>query len=279
MFIKKVFFLFLISFFFINTNIFANNIVNNKNEIKNCCVDKYALSTWFAYVGMGFAWSKKAGIKNPDPSGWDVAIEGYDNDLLNSPCYFVGFGRKLFNYLSLDLSFICFNSFHYEKHQTGISPTPGFTGTIRTRYFDLDNQGLLLNLSLLKPCTGNIQIDFDKISLAPFAGGGIGIGFNQIFNFHTVASSTPNGGKTTTLEDPSFNLGFAWQLFTGISLFSKNNNLNFDIGYKYYNGSKFKSAKKILINTSGSEGTILVVKSWKGYLKTHQIFADFRFLF
>lgn len=231
---------------------------------------------WYGIIGTGYAWSLKAGIENPDPSFWDEAIQGYNNSLGGSPFLTFGFGRKFLSYLRTDFSYTYFQTFHYVKFQTGISSTPGFTGDNRTRFFDLDNQNILFNLSFYPE--KHFYFTFWSLDISPFIGGGIGVGFNRVTNFHTVGASH-SVGSTTSIGHAASQSSFAWQGLGGLRFHPINSSTSFDIGYHYYDGGTFKGPTNIYVNDAVSLGEPSFGTAWKGKLRTHQISGTFNLSF
>ncbi len=230
-----------------------------------------AKNPYYAFVGSGYAWSLKAGIHNPDPGYWDAAQEGYNSDLGDSPFFTIGLGKQLWRILHLDLSYTYYQTFHYQKQQTGTSSTPGFTGARRTRYFDLDNQNVLFSASLYP-----WQIKTGCGAFTPYAGGGVGVGINRVSNFHTVAyDSSADVGSTTSIGGPVTKGVFAWRVLAGIRFAPKIEHFSFDLGYRYYNGGKFTGPSKIQNYTGG--GATTYGKPWKGYIKSNEIYFTVNF--
>lgn len=224
---------------------------------------------WFSYMGMGYAWSAK-GIEKVQTDWYPYSPEGYNSTFGNSSFYFIGLGRAIIKYLSADLSYTNYETFNYQKFQSGCSP--------RTRFFNLDNQSVLVNFTLLRPSAGWFELNLKDFFLAPFLGGGLGVGINDINHFYTILSSEEDPGKQSSIGDPRTTHAFAWQVFAGLNLYTSSKQMFFDIGYKYYDGGTFKSPNKVTGNATGEE-TRHKISAWKGRLKTQQIFGSLRFAF
>ena len=230
------------------------------------------LTPWYATISTGYAWSMKAGITNPDPSFWDGSSQGYDADLQNGSFVGLGFGKTWLSWLSTDVDWTMYRSFHYQKYQTGtqLSTDPGFTGSSRTRYFDMDNDGFLANLKLHLP--RDWEWNAGCLSFGVFGGAGVGFGVNQVYNFHTVGynSTEATAGSTTSIGDPTYNVAFAWQGNVGFSVRPKDSNTTFNFAYRYYDGGRFVCPGTVITNTNSGGGLKATGKSWKGRLKTNQ---------
>lgn len=232
---------------------------------------------WYVLLGTGYAWSEKVGTSNPDPHIWDFANEGYDARIGNEAFYTLGIGREIGDYLNTDLSYTSFSQFHYQKNQTGSSTSnPGFTGNSRTRFYDLDNKNVLINLMLHPAYSSRFILQVGEMNIIPFIGAGAGIGINRVGNFHTVTQE----GATTSISKPETTTAFAWQGSAGLSLHPEKSHFFFDLGYRYYDGGKYETSDEALVNVGGANGTLLTnLPRWKGRLTTNQIFANVRLAF
>lgn len=229
---------------------------------------------WYGIVGTGYAWSTNTGIRNPDADFWDDSIQGYNSALGTSQFFTFGFGKQLSKYAFVDMSYTYYQTFHYKKFQTGENTAaPAFASRNRTRFFDLDNQNILFNLSIYQ----NKYFAWNTICLefSPFVGAGIGVGLNRVTNFHTVTAS----GATTAIGSSSSNNSFAWQVFGGIRIRPMGSCISFDLGYHYYNAGSFKGPNRVYINEPPFFGTSVAAKAWKGKLKTNQVNAAFNIPF
>lgn len=255
-----------------------------------------SLSTnpWFVLLGTGYAWSKKAGISNPNPARWDASAQGYDAKLGNSAFASLGVGKQLCRYLNIDLTYTNYvNDFDYQKFQTTppntIPSTPNFTGNARTRFFELDNQSLLVNATF-HPGADQFALKLDRFSIFPFVDVGVGIGFNRVSDFHTIGYvQIPNSGP---IPPTAFGIGsntsigtsdttkssFAWQGSVGLSVQPVSSYLILDVGYRYYDGGKFEGPDALVANTLGRQGSEGNTTPWEGRLKTDQVFINVRFL-
>lgn len=237
--------------------------------------DEYEIGcceNWYGVVGAGYAFSFEAGIDNPDPASWDFANQGYDDDLGGSPFFMIGFGRT-FCCLNFDVTYSYYQTFHYQKYQTGAGATPGFSGNARTRYFDLDHQNVIFDLTL-DPVWDCVNWRFCSLNLRPIIGVGIGLGVNRITNFHTVGfDAVANVGSTTTIGEPHTKTTFAWRALAALRIgLNSCLPLTLDIGYRYYDGGYFEGPSSFVVNTDGVDGGILSAAPWEGNLKTNEVY-------
>ncbi len=224
---------------------------------------------WYGYVGSGYAWSMKAGIHNPDSDFWAASDQGYDARLGNSPFFTIGFGRRYFDILAFDVAYTYYQTFHYQKFQTG-ETVPGGIGSRRTRYFDLDNQNGMFNISLYPEDHASFPLGSLKVS--PFVGVGIGFSVNRISNFHSVSFDEATGtGSTTSIGNDTTTVKFAWQAMAGLRFHPRQNRFNFDVGYRYYDAGRFTGPNRIIGNTAIGQGIAEKVKPWKGRLHTNEL--------
>ncbi|MDN3504119.1 MAG: hypothetical protein P0S95_00920 [Rhabdochlamydiaceae bacterium] len=229
---------------------------------------------WYFTVSSGYAWTMKPGITNPDTSFWDASNQGYDQDLTDGSFIGLGFGKELISWLDVDVEWTQYRQFVYNKHQTGTSSTPAFTGSHRTRFFDLDNDGFLASFRLHLPRDWNW--DMGCISVSPFAGAGLGFGVNQMTNFHTVGhNSTTSVGSTSSIGEPVTKVAFAWQANVGLSFRPTNSAASMNFAYRYYDGGTFNGPSRIIDNTAN--GTWVTCKAWEGRVKTNQFLVYLKY--
>lgn len=233
--------------------------------------------SWFAAIGTGFSWTQLPGINNPNLLDWDTSIQGYNSSLGDREFYTFELGKQIHPYVDLSLLYLNHETFNYQMFQTDTSsPAAGFAGHARTRYFNLSNQSLLINL-FLHPADD--LYNFSGLNLQPFVNGGIGYGFNQVTNFYNVGTVDAGGqlvGSITSMGNKVDNGSFAWQAAVGVNIkptFIKNHHLSVDLGYRYYNGGTFYGSNVIYSNVSG----VVPVTPWSGQVKANQLFIDFRY--
>lgn len=244
---------------------------------------------WYADSQIGHGWTRNAGVGNPDTSFWDNATEGYDSDLGHSGFTGVVIGRQMCRWSALEFEYNLFQTMGYQKYQTTTTTgsTAGFTGTKRMRFFNVDHQSALVNVKLLAPKDWALNVRGFKV--APTLGAGLGLGINTVSNFHTVgynqvedvAISTDGStisstttlalGTTTSVALPHTKIGLAWQANLGLVFQPEKSETTFSVLYRYYEGGKFASAGKFMLNTADQGGAQVTGAAWTGKLKMHQL--------
>ncbi|BCA96239.1 hypothetical protein TUM19329_26000 [Legionella antarctica] len=235
--------------------------------------DTRPLYPWFASIGTGYSWTNEPGIINPDPTFWDFSNEGYDSPLGNKGFYTFSIGKQVHEYVDLSLMYLNHEVFNYQKFQTGGGTTVGFTGTSRTRYFQLQNRALLVN-GFLHPA--NYLYNPVGLELTPYIGGGIGFSNNEVQDFHTVGTTTVAGvaiGSTSSIGDDTSRNKFAWQGTVGLNIRPQQSHLSANIGYRYFDGGRFEGPGTVFTNSDGFETSI----PWSGRLKANQLFVEFQY--
>lgn len=223
---------------------------------------------WYFNLNTGYAWSMKANIDKPR-APWDYSKEGYNNRIGNSYFWGIGIGKAVTDWLDIDAEWTNYNTFHYQKEQSGSSNTVGYTGNRRVRYFDLNNNGFLANARFHLP--RDWEWDMGCMTLGPFVGAGIGCGINSMSHFYTVGHDHGSGiGSTTSIGEPTGHIDFAWQANVGLSLRPKNGKASYNFAYRYYDGGKFQGPNKVIDNTSDGHGEYISVNPWEGRVKTNQ---------
>lgn len=273
-FLNKFFFsLIFFSFFSFYIEIFSNC---KQESFCDYAGKQEDASPWYGLIQTGYAYSFDAGISNPDPLFWDAAAQGYNANLGGSPFLGVGFGRSILYYLRVEAAYTYFQGFHYQKFQSGSSGTAGFTGSKRNRYFDLDHQNVMFNFSLYpeKHCYFSLA----RLDVSPYIGLGLGAGFSRVMNFHTVAYSE-GVGSTTSIGTKTNRTALAWQGFAGIRLHPSRSCMNFDLGYRYYDGGRFQGPNFVYANTKDLQGNPTSGKAWRGKLRTNQFTIALNFWF
>lgn len=218
------------------------------------------------FVATGYAWSMEAGIYNPQPGFWDLSSEGYDSTLGNVSFFTLGIGYRFWKMLDVDFNYNFYDTFHYQKRQTSMI---GQSGSVRVRYFDLDNQSGMLNFSLYPYA---ISLGSSRMELVPFIGLGIGVAVNQISNFYTVGNDVSGIGSVTSVGNQNTRIAFAWQGMGGFRIHPKNSMLSADIAYRYYNGGAFEGPSTI--TSFADSGEQFTGKPWKGTLQTNQLYVS-----
>ncbi len=228
-------------------------------------------SSLHAFAATGYAWSMEAGICNPLPGFWGAAKEGYDSTLGGSSFFTLGFGYRFFKVFDVDFNYSFYDTFHYEKKQTS---SAGQSGEVRMRCFDLDNQSAIANFSFYPYL---ISLGKLRIDIIPFIGLGVGVGINNMTNFHTIGNDVLGVGSTTSTGEPRTTIAFAWQGMGGFRIHPRNFHLSIDIAYRYYNGGNFKGPSTI--TSFADNGEDFTGKPWEGTLQTNQVYFAFNLSF
>lgn len=105
--------------------------------------------------------------------------------------------------------------------------------------------------------------------IKPVVGGGIGVSYNTVSNFHTVLDN--NAIVTTVLQDQT-KPSFAWQLNAGLEL--KKDRFSFDVGYRYFNAGTFVSNNALTtrVNNSGTPIATNIIPSWSSKLAANELY-------
>lgn len=235
---------------------------------------------WSNSSYVGYAWSLKPGLVNPDTTKFTKVAPGDTDDLEMTNVSYAGIslGRHIFKCLLVSLSYEIFNSFNYQKYHSGGS-LPGSTvlDTNFLRSFSITHQSVLLNLSIDFPDKWKKQ--WGDVNIMPALGAGLGVGINLMSGFQTlVFSGTPPVAALTTQGLLNLKNSLAWYVNVGISFQPTDTEANFGIAYRYYNGGKFSSGSRYVINDSNEEA-LVDLAAWTGIIKTNQIklFLNFDF--
>jgi opacity protein-like surface antigen len=232
----------------------------------------------FITVGGGYSWSTHADI-TANPADWDVATQGYDNDVKNSEFYTFALGYHTCSIFSFSVEVDYRPNYCYKKYQTSsATSTPGFTPA-KTRHFNLTSTTYTFNAFLNKEgnyCNWSFRNCF---SIAPFVGGGLGASYNTLYDFHSVlpyVSGSPQevrsimNNKQKTSFAGQFTIGFTTKL---------NCRLNIDIGYRWFYGGKFET-NNYITNVDSSTPTDLpphIVSPWKGKLRANELYINLNY--
>ncbi len=226
-------------------------------------------SNFHAVVASGYAWSMDADIRGVDYNFWSGSMEGYDADLGNEPFISLGFGYRLFHVLDIDFAYTLYDTFRYQKNQQDPFENR------RSRYFDLDHQSALFNFTYFPYTIGSIC---KKLEFTPFIGMGIGVGINQVSNFHTVYYDPTVGmGITTSIGPDHTRNSFAWQGTGGLRIHPVCSKLSLDLAYRYYNGGTFETPSQVTDYQGLNKGYTEKGKPWRGTLQTNELYFAINF--
>lgn len=227
-------------------------------------VETFNPSLYFK-VGSGGSYSMPAGIDNPNPAYWDASSQGYNGTVGQSALYSAAIGYNFSKLISTDFEFIYRPSFSYKKFQdSNASTTVEFNGD-KTRLFNLESNSLMWNVYLHgKGYSDALTYQIhDNLFVEPFVGGGIGVAFNTVSNFHSITTASE---PTAMMLDNSMT-SLAWQFSAGLNFYNTGK-FNMGAGYRYYNGEQFTS------NSYSINGTPLVLPQWSGTMQSNEFFVQ-----
>ncbi len=235
-------------------------------------------SLLFLTVGFGYSWSEDANVK-ANPSFWDPAKQGYNSDLDSSEVYSAGLGMRVSPLLALAVDVSRRPSFKYEKFQSPAGPQPvGFIGE-KTRFFDLTNTSVMFNVMLFgRGIYHQLLLSLGHhITVEPVIGGGIGVAYNTVENFHSVTATQTGGfNNVNSIGDDRTITSFAWQLMAGLHV-AIGQRASVDLGYRYFDGGDFEGPNYVH-SVSGVTSSGLSVPPWKGNLCSNEAFINFNYL-
>lgn len=167
---------------------------------RHYCNDKK--HPFFVTVGTGASWSagKKVHVDHVTAAAdattkfWDGANEGYDKTHGTSEFYTLALGYHWSDWFSSNVELTHRPSYKYRKNQTQTAPdnVNGLEALgAKTRYFDLKETSITFNVDLRSGglfdwCSWQCG---DNWKFQLLIGGGIGISYNRVENFHSITTS------------------------------------------------------------------------------------------
>ena len=238
--------------YMISSSLFAGSM-GKTADLKNYL--KFSTGGSFSYTSNIYA----------DPIYWDASPQGYDSNLGNSALYGIAGGRHFSPLLNGDIEFIYRPSFNYAKYQTSTAVNTILFNGNKNRYFNFQSNSLMGNLYLKG---SGISDRFNFFGVEPFIGGGIGVAFNTIQDFHSqrFSDSTFRGIMQDHLKT-----SLAFQFSAGMRLISSVN-YEFDLGYRYYNATTYISSNYIINSIDYST-------PWKGTFQSNEFFVHLGYKF
>lgn len=241
--------------------------------------EREAVPAFFLLAGSGASFANNAHIST-NQSNWSGSPNGYNSTLGNTPLYSAGVGYVVNDLLNFDFSYTFRGLYQYEKFQTpgatsSVDPNP--LDSARTRYFNLSSNSLLFNATLDgKGLSDRLFYPLGHGFIQPFVGGGLGVSYNTLDNFHTLlnpanySTSTMLGNTRVSLAY-QFNAGLEWQ-YERIAL---------DLGYRYFNAGNYSSNNYLVtnMNTSGTPVTTTGIAAWSGVLSANEVWVTAKILF
>jgi hypothetical protein len=241
------------------------------------CVASFAASAvatesgWSCQANVGYAITRKTGLTNPDSTFWHVANEGYDAKLGQSSFVGVSVGKDVCRWCAVDVDYTLYQTFNYQKYQTGGS------GPNRMRFFDIGHQAALFNLQLKLPEDWALSIA--GVNVSPVLGAGLGVGISRMSNFHSVGyidiaiASATGVGTSNAIGMPNTKADLAWQVNGGLMLQPEDSDISVGVNYRYYDGGKFESGTSFMFNSVAAteKGAQVTAAAWKANLRMHQV--------
>ena len=245
-----------------------------------------AVYKWSNSSYVGYAWSTKAGITNPDQSFFTPVAPGEtDDDTLGGISYAgISLSHNMCHWLSVGVGYEIYNGFVYQSYHLFSSLASGSFGreiinSNFIRSFSLTHQSALFSVYVDFP--HEWQPVYGNFTITPVLGGGLGVGINKMTNFQTLVLSS--GGlpysQLSTLGFNNLKNSLAWFVNVGVGFKPKNTTATFGLSYRYYVGGMFSSGTQFVLNDPTNEGAIVDAAPWTGVLKTNQLklFLDFEF--
>jgi opacity protein-like surface antigen len=257
-------------------------------EVKPC-PDVDCCMPWFVQFGTGVSWANNAKITYnktaPDIFSWTNALNGFNSGLGTVPLYMAGIGYTVSPLLKLDASYTFRGIYKYNHHVISDSTGSPYPLLNNNKYFDLNSNSLMFSGTLFakglaNSSFGNMLVHdmFGCGTVQPFVGGGVGVSYNTLSNFHKI---NDNSLIATSIMNDTTVASFAWQLNAGLN-WQITERLGFDIGYRYFNAGRFNSNDYITSRISSSNNNPLytVYKTpWIGTLSANELFFTARVAF
>lgn len=249
-----------------------NYLSANTNNI--CC-------PYYIRAELGESFSRCANTCIPGHI-WDEVNEGYNNNLGKAPLAGFAFGVNLGNMVSLGVNYTYRGPFHYKKYQTPIVAVENIVNdtlvVARTRYFDFENNSYLIELFANRMGIASEYCwDFFYGSIAPYIGFGLGWSRNIVSNFHSVEDNTVSigsfhsNGIASTMSYKATK-SFSWSFSVGIEY--NCDCLDLSIGYRYFDGGKFKSNNYITDNLKAADYKEIKVPAWRCKFTSNEVVAS-----
>jgi hypothetical protein len=248
-------------------------------EVKTC--PDASCMPWFVEFGTGASFSNSASINyHPSYNIWPVPTTTYDGSLGTVPIYMAGIGYTVSPLLKIDASYSYRGIYKYAKHFEYLNNGAGNNSAPNTRYFNLTSNSLMFSATLYaKGLEGSHPELMNRLVkeidgygyIQPIIGGGIGVSYNTVTNFHTIIDNTY--WMTNAKQDSTF-AAFAWQLNAGLD-WQVTERFSFDVGYRYFNAGRFNSADACInrINsTTGSFVTPAWSPNWQAILSANEVY-------
>ena len=200
-----------------------------------------------------------------DPIYWDASPQGYQGTLGGSALYGIAAGAYVSPLWSGDIEFIYRPSFHYTKYQTSTAVDTIFFNGDKNRFFNFQSSSLMGNIYLHG---SHVFEKFKNYGWEPFLGGGCGVAFNSMTEFHSQRFS--DSMYRGILQD-HLRTSFAFQFSAGLQLLNVSD-YEFAAGYRYYNATTYSSSNFVINTTDYST-------PWKGVFQANEFFINLAYKF
>ena len=191
-----------------------------------------------------------------------------------------GVGWTVSPLLKIDASYSFRGIYKYNNHLE-FTQIPS-----NTKYFNLTSNSLMFSGTLYAKGLENTHPELAKHLvkeidgygyIQPIIGGGIGVSYNTVTNFHTIFDGTEY--NDAAVQDTSI-FSFAWQLNAGID-WQITNRFSFDIGYRYFNAGRFNSGDALYIRATPTGGVLnpTWIPGWISNLSANEIFFTGKYAF
>lgn len=269
----------ILSFLFLSNRLQANIFntpIADPNTAPSSNTDLRPDYKWSTSSYVGYAWSRLAGVVNPNPNLFNQAGPGDSEDgpLGNVPYAGFSLGRRVCKWCIINFSYDVYGALGYRRsHAHAILPTQvaghEILGANYVRSFLLDHQMALFNLYLDVPNQYGLCIK--GMHIKPAASVGVGVGINKVRGFQAVGySASAPYSQNTTLGATNTNKNLAWDLNLGLILCPKNSAVSFGAGYRYCHGGDFVSSASYILNDNYNQGALVALAAWTGQVKTQE---------
>lgn len=236
-------------------------------------------SSFYLLAGSGASFANPANLSF-DANMWSGSPDGYNSTLGDSPLYTAGVGYVWNDAINMDVSYAYRGLYSYDKFQLPAptaSADPNPLTVSRTRYFDLSSNALLFNITILGQGLKNQLVYTTTTGLVqPFIGGGLGVSYNTVSNFHTILADT---NYSTSVMADNTQASLAYQFNAGLEWSYKR--VAVDLGYRYFNGGTYSSNNYLTtnLNTAGTPVSTTQISPWTGTLSANEVFVTAKMYF
>lgn len=262
-----------------------NSYAGTMGEVKTC--SDISCMPWFLEFGTGASFSNTASINyQPEYNIWHIPTTSYHSSLGNVPLFMAGIGYTVSPLLKVDASYTFRGIYKYAKHLNYISTNVENPFGSNTRYFNLSSNSLMFSGTLYSKGLENYNQELtNKLVknigsygyIQPMIGGGIGLSYNTVSNFHTILDD--RAFNTSVMQDTSV-VAFSWQLNAGLD-WQVTERFSVDLGYRYFNAGRFNSGDAFVtrLNANGANIATTWVPAWISSLSANEVFVTAKVAF